>query len=144
MAIPYNPTTDAGTGFLVPLFKAVHHVHNVVVASGFGWPMTVEQARTELDHAIGHLNDGLRDTQGIVSAVTWGYLTGYRDLIDTLRDGIAITEDVTLDTVLDAETLGDFRDTLKDFERQSWALLCALDVELLGWNPDECDPGKLP
>ena len=142
MTAEYTPTTDNGTGFLVPILKAVQHIHNIALATGLELPMTIEVARSELDHAIVHAND----VATIGDIVTRKTHTNINHWIAHVRDAqshLAKLEGADPDTVITKDNLGEARDALKAIETEAWALLSSLDIELLGWAPERTDAGRL-
>lgn len=143
MAIPYAPTTEDGTGFLVSLFKAAHHMHNVTVATAYGWKITAEQAKAEIDHIMRHAdiaNEAI--SEAIVSEQTGIY---FRDWLDQTRGEVRtkLTELETQDPAKELPKAKEFRESLKILEQQTWALLAHVDQDLLGWE-DVPDAGRKP
>ena len=143
MTIPYNPTTDDGTGFLVPIVKAMSHLHIVTVATGYEWPINAEVARGNLDHAIAHL-DGMADTEQIISKPLVKHIKDWRNQLTALRDSLQHLEGQDPEATVTKDNLEGDRDRLKVMEQQTWALLALLDQDLLGWNAGQTDAGRNP
>lgn len=141
MAIPYHPTTELGTGFLVPIIKSTHHIHAITLGLAHGWPITREQAKAEIDHAILHA-EGLRPAKGIITKTCEKYLNDWQKQVVKLRDAIQALENDNPEGLLSADD--PLREQMKDLEKQTWGLLSALDTELLGWHADATDPGAKP
>lgn len=145
MAIPYAPTTDEGTGFLVSLFKAAHHMHNITVATAYGWKITVEQARAEIDHITGHANEALRVINEETPIIAEQSLAYIRDWHEQTQAQIRakLTELENANPAKELPKGKEFRESLKTLEQQTWALLAFLDQDLLGL-PEVPDAGRKP
>ena len=143
MPIPYTPTTDNGTGLLVPLFKALHHFHNITVATAMGWKITAEQARAELEHITQHMNDIniVLDT-GVCAEQTIAYI---RDWYEQTQDEVRtkLTELDNADPKKELPKGKEFRESLKAIETQGWALLSYVDADLMG-HTEVPDAGRKP
>ena len=133
--IEYAPTTDTGRGFLPLLIRAVTHAAAIISAHLHDYPMTVEEARAELNEAISHLDDiGAIDLMSGDGQITIGlWVSSARDL----RDQLGGTEETDPDA-----TIADHAPAIVTFMQQTWALGSALDMELFGLRPDETDPGR--
>lgn len=143
MPIPYAPITDEGTGFLVSLFKAAHHLHNITVATAYGWKITAEQAAAELGHVAGHAAEVLRATeQGILANQTVEYV---RDWYDQTQGQVKTRLDELKAAAPEKELpkAKEFREPIKAIEQQTWALLAYVDQDLLGWQ-EVPDAGRKP
>lgn len=143
MTLPYNPTTEEGRGFLVPIFKAMGHLHIVTTATGYEWPITAEIARSNLAHALDHLGHFDLDTD-VLSKQMIKYIKDWRTQINDLRAILQTMENQDPETIVNRESLGEARDTIKTVEQQTWALLSLLDIELLGWPEGATDAGRKP
>lgn len=143
MTLPYNPTTENGRGFLVPLFKAMAHVHVVTIATGYEWPITVEIGRSNIDHAMTHLNDFEIDA-GVLSKAAVKNIKDWKKQVNDLRTILQDLENQDPETTINKESLGAARDSMKTLEQQTWALLSSLDIELLGWPEGATDAGRKP
>lgn len=145
MAIPYAPTTDGGTGLLVSVFKAAHHMHNVTVATAYGWKITAEQAQAEIEHITPHLDEALRtvnEEDPIISEQSLAYLRDWHDQATTvIRDRLDALAKEDPEKALPKGK--EFREPLKTVEQQTWALLAFLDQDLLG-SMEVPDAGRKP
>lgn len=143
MSIPYNPTSDDGAGFLVPLFKAAHHLHVAVIASGKEWPITNEEVRSEIDHAISHAGQ-IGDGVEVLSTTMREHVADWIAQVTALRDDAHKLEQKDAQAQFTAAATNKLRDQLKSIATQTWALLSLFDIELLGYAPERTDAGRKP
>lgn len=135
----YNPTSTDGTGFLVPLFKSIHHIDAILSAIGLGFPVKTEQARAEFDHSLAHLA-GLTNTLPFLSDNGRTYIEEWKDGTTALRDKLRDLEAAAPgDEVTEA-----MREEMRPHIKLTWQLLAEMDGELLGLEATERDPGTLP
>lgn len=139
MAIPYNPTTDHGKGFLPLLARAVMFQSGVYIAVHNGWPMNVETARASLDIAIEHARN-VGNFLPYVAGTTREYIDDWKRQTEILRDSFRITEGQDPEALFtDAQ-----KDLVKQHAQQTWALMTYLDLDLIGMPDDLTDPGRTP
>ena len=139
MTLPYNADSEHGRGFFPVFARIIQFVTLIVGAIGYEWPITVEQARANLQ----------RVSERAATLAPWldAFSTDARKAYDDwLAQAIAITE--VLRTAENAQADAVLNDGLKgqmkEFIQQTWALMSLFDRELLGLSADQTDPGRAP
>lgn len=136
--IPYNPTSDYGSGILPPLVRALSHAMFVVGAHFHEWPMTVEQAQLELSEATNHLRH-MADVNIILSDDSAAYIASWREQTTALSQKIA-----GLNATDPDQTIATVRPDIKAYSEATFGLLSKLDEDLCGLTTTQTDPGRLP
>ena len=140
-SIPYSPQTERGTGVALPVSKAIWHAMAVFTAIRRTWPMTVEEARSELDEAANHIGD-IQSPASLLSATTQAAIAKWNTEQQAIRTAIATLESANPDTILTNELLP--ADSLQKFIQSGWAFISLIDSELTGLTGAESDPGRVP
>lgn len=137
MALTYKPTTDHGKGFLPLLTRALGRALWVLGAHFQKWPMTVEQARAELQEGLAHANNiGNLD---LLSKAGQAALDDWKKSTQMLIDAFGVAENKNPE-----QLIAEHQTALVNYAQQTWALTALFDIELLGLTENDTDAGKLP
>jgi hypothetical protein len=139
MAIPYNPQSDHGRGFLPVIARIVMFESGVFLAATNEWPMNVETARANLDRALEHART-VDAFLPYVAGTTRQYIDDWREQTATLRDSFRVTEGQDPEAQMTAAQ----KDLVKAHAEQTWALMSYLDRDLIGLTDADTDPGRTP
>lgn len=139
MALPYTPDSEHGRGFFPILARIIQFVTLVIGAIGYEWPLTVEQARANLQRVA----ERAQTLQPWLDSFSTDARKHYDDWLGQAN---ALTE--VLRTAENADNTAVLNDALKKdlkaFINQTWAFMSILDQELLGLTADQTDPGNAP
>jgi hypothetical protein len=138
MTIAITPRTERGTGFVLPVGKAIAHLLVVVNAITREWPMTIEEAAAELNETAEHLND-LNFNRDLISTDTNAAIDAWRDQI---REALATVQANALSAP--DGSLAEVAPRLAQIATDTWTLLTVIDRELTGLSDAATDPGHRP
>lgn len=147
MALTYAPTTDLGTGVLVPLVKAMMRPLYILGASQNDWPMTLEMAQADIQDAQTRiLQMRVRDRQSLLTNDTYEALVSWEASLNPLAGVIqtAINDHGLDKPISEPAVKAVLEPAIVTYAQQTWALLARLDNELMSLNGEDNDPGRLP
>lgn len=137
MTEPIAPTSELGTGLVLPIAKALTHLMAVHTAIDREWPLSASDAIAEIQDARDHIR-AANVPEHLMTAEAVTTLAGWRAILeDRITTSPAASEDTPLADVISIAQL-------HDLAASTWQLLSLLDRELTGLSPTGTDPGRLP
>lgn len=140
MVLGIEPRTERGTGLVLPVGKAIAHLHTVVNALARQWPITNEEAAAELAEVAEHIHDATA-VEDLLSTTAFDALNEWKTNIAT---ALASARQTATAAPEDAAAESDIATTVAAIATQSWPMFTLLDRELTGLSNADTDPGRLP